>query len=88
MFSLHLKLPNLSVFGATGREEGGGGGGVVLFNHFAWPPSYFSLATGLPRTGKALVDDCGLMLQTPWRENAPKKNSISGCRPWLQNICA
>ena len=44
MFSLHLKLPNLSVFWGDGPE---GGGRVVLFYHFARPPSYFSLATGL-----------------------------------------
>ena len=26
----------------------------------------------LPRTRKALVDDCALMLQMRWRENSPK----------------
>ena len=31
----------------------------------------------LPRTGKALVDDCGLMLQTRWRENAPKTEKFN-----------
>ena len=34
MFSLHLKLANLSVLGG----DGPGGGSVVLCNHFARPP--------------------------------------------------
>ena len=40
MFSLHHKLPNLSVFLRWRAEGGGGGGGgrVLLFNHFAQPP--------------------------------------------------
>ena len=34
------------------------------------------LFLALPRIGKALVDDCGLALQTRWRENAPKREKI------------
>ena len=37
---------------------------------------------------KLLLEVCGLMLQTWGRQNAPKrKNSTSGCRPWLTNVC-
>ena len=31
----------------------------------------------LPRVGKALVDDCGLKLQTRWRGNAPKREKFN-----------
>ena len=43
MFSLHLKLPNQSVFFFffLGGGGGDGGGGIVLFNHFAEPPQLF-----------------------------------------------
>ena len=46
MFSLHLKLPNLSVFGVTGGG-GGGGGEWFCLTILLGLPSYFSLATGL-----------------------------------------
>ena len=44
--------------------------GSRMFPFLAWFCS-------LPRTGKALVDDCGLMLQTRWRENAPKTEKFN-----------
>ena len=51
MFSLHLIINSLICSFFWGDGPGGGGGGgdarVVLFNHFARPSSYFSLATGL-----------------------------------------
>ena len=40
-----------------------------MFPSLAW---FYSL----PRTGKALVDDCGLMLQTRWCKNAPKREKF------------
>ena len=43
--------------------------GSRMFPFSAW--FYFS-----PRTGKALVDDCGLTLQTRWRENAQKREKF------------
>ena len=43
---------------------------VEMFPLLAWFCS-------LPRTGKALVDDCGLTLQTRWRENASKREKFN-----------
>ena len=37
----------------------------------------------LPRTEKALVDDCGLTLQTRWRENARKREKINFRLPFV-----
>ena len=37
----------------------------------------------LPRTGKALFDNCGLMLQTQWRENAPKREKFIFRQPYV-----
>ena len=43
----------------------------------------------LPRTGKALVDDCGLCHKRDGVKTPQKgKHSTSGCRPWLKNVCA
>ena len=44
--------------------------GSRMFPSLAWFCS-------LPRTGKALVDNCGLTLQPRWRENAPKKEKFN-----------
>ena len=53
-----------------------------MFPFLAW---FFSLL----RTGKALVDDCGLTLQTRWRENAPKREKLNFRLPSVaQNVCA
>ena len=37
----------------------------------------------LPRTGKALVDVCGLMLQTRWRANVPKREKFNFRLPYV-----
>ena len=44
--------------------------GSRMFPFWAWFCS-------LTQTGKALVDDCGLTLQTRWRENAPKREKFN-----------
>ena len=41
----------------------------------------------LPLTGKILVDDCGLMLQTLWCENAPKKETFNFRLPSVAQKC-
>ena len=43
----------------------------------SWMFPFLVWSCSLPRTGKALVDDCGLTLQTRWRENAPKKEKFT-----------
>ena len=50
--------------------------GSEIFPFSAWFCS-------LPWTGKALVDDCGLTLQTRWRENAPKREKF---KFWLLSV--
>ena len=43
----------------------------------------------LPRTEKALFDNCGLMLQTQWRENAPKREKSIFRQPYVaqKRVC-
>ena len=60
-----------------------------MFPFSAW---FFSL----PQTGKALVDDCGLMLQMQWRKNSPEREKFKFRLPsvaqkrllLLQNVSA
>ena len=53
-----------------------------MFAFMAWVCS-------LPRTGKALVNVCGLTLQTRWRENAPKRENFNcGSKvPYYNSAC-
>ena len=50
--------------------------GSRMFPFSAW---FSSLAW----TGKALVDDCGVTLQTRWCENAPKREKFNF---WLASV--
>ena len=65
-FPLSLRIESLS----TDVREPRTATGSRMFPFLAWFCS-------LPRTGKALVDDCGLTLQTRWRENAPKREKYN-----------